>query len=496
MVPVFYFFIYNPVFAAPVADHTSIIQFTSLTDSQINMAKSLRVLFEHRSVGEGISSGLDCLQGTNDYYLSDLSCINYPDYKYDRRNWNWPLIDAADVPAKLQAFESDVNAYANNYDVFGMKFCFIDWWYQDFNTYRDMMLRLENTYPNKKFIWASQVLWHDWNNSPDPGAIKSFNDQIRSYAVANNKIFYDLADIESYSASGSHCTQNLGGVNYEIICPDWAIPGDAHPSAEGGVRLAKGFWWLMANLSGTGPTPTSGPSPTPSKTPTPTPSRTPTPTPGPTFTPTPIPPTPTPTIHCLPLGDINCDGRINQSDLISQILNYSISNIASDLDNSGKVNMFDIVTLLKNYGFIAPTATPTPVVNQTINFDSYSGSTLLFGEYPSGVINWGNGVWSYDQGMWPPTNGCTRSIWFTQGGVTSVPFNFVSPHVLVSLTACNGGAASSNITVSCSGNTTASLTVPANSVQTLITNWLNACSQVTVTSSNSGDTNFDNFVYR
>ncbi len=241
---------------ALVADHTVISQFDSLTDAQISAASSQRVLFMHRSTGAQISAGLNCLQGVD----PDPMCLPYPDYKYDRSNWNWPLFSSGTAPDLRIEFESTVNAQANNYDVFGMKFCFLDWWYQSFADYRDMMLRLESQYPNKKFIWATQVLWDDMNKSPDPSAIKTFNDQLRNYAQSNNKALYDLADMESHSASGAHCTQIIDGVVYEMLCSDWGIPGDGHLSAEGGVHLAKGFWWLMVKLQAA-PTVTSAPPP-------------------------------------------------------------------------------------------------------------------------------------------------------------------------------------------------------------------------------------------
>jgi hypothetical protein len=208
--------------------------------------------------------------------------------------------------------------------------------------------------------------------------------------------------------------------------------------------------------------------------------------------------------HCTPLGDINCSSKVDIMDLSSFLSNFGSTNVTSDLNNNGKVDISDLSILLSNFGQTGstPTATPTSIpvptstpaptgTIQTVTFDTYSGGGELSGEYPTGVINWGTGIWSFDSNTW---GGCTGSIWFTNTGATSAPFTFVTPKRLTSFTACNGGTSASTVTASCSGNSNATLSVPANSSRTITTNWTNSCSQVTLTSSNQADTNFDNFV--
>jgi hypothetical protein len=148
--------------------------------------------------------------------------------------------------------------------------------------------------------------------------------------------------------------------------------------------------------------------------------------------------------------------------------------------------------------FLSPTPTqtpaPTPTGAQTVTFnDLTSIGANLSGQYPSGVINWGTNSWLLS-GPWEQFT--TNSICFPNGSVTSGSFSFVTPKILVSIDALNGGSVSSIVTLSCSGNTTKTVTVPAGTLSSNITTgWTNTCSTVTVTSSNSWDTNFDNFVY-
>jgi hypothetical protein len=75
----------------------------------------------------------------------------------------------------------------------------------------------------------------------------------------------------------------------------------------------------------------------------------PTPTPIPTSTPLPTH-TPTPVL-CEPLGNIDCNEKVNILDLSVLLSNFgSTSFITGDLNNNGKVDIFDLSILLSNFG--------------------------------------------------------------------------------------------------------------------------------------------------
>ena len=76
--------------------------------------------------------------------------------------------------------------------------------------------------------------------------------------------------------------------------------------------------------------------------------------------------------------------------------------------------------------------------------------------------------------------------------MTSATLSFVSPRSLAQLDADNGGKGESSVSLSCDGQATVQATVPAGQVMTIKTGWTDACSSVTVTSSNGWQTNFDN----
>jgi hypothetical protein len=140
---------------------------------------------------------------------------------------------------------------------------------------------------------------------------------------------------------------------------------------------------------------------------------------------------------------------------------------------------------------VGPTATPTATM-QTITFDDLSGQDrLLTGQYPTGHIDWGSGVW-YLSAPWGQF--ATKSISYSGPGTTSASFMFLTPRRLVSIQAYNGGAVSSTLTVSCTGQPLIQRTVGANQLVTIASGWTGTCTTVTIGSSNGWDTNFDNLV--
>ena len=255
-----------PSGGAIVADHSVVGQFEQIPKSAIDAAAAKKTLFMHQSTGDIIDySGLQCLAGLhNDPSNYPQECITYAENRdagrwpwYDKSKWAWeiwptPLSDAME---KTDEFVDVVHARAGNYQVIGMKYCYVDGWNQSFNVeqsyYINKMLALEAQYPEKTFIWATSALWYDpgtacgstWNSCE---AISEFNQQVRTYARAHNKPLYDVADIESHDRNGNPCTVH----GYEGMCADWYDNSGGHPNTVGAIRLAKGFWWLMSRMSG------------------------------------------------------------------------------------------------------------------------------------------------------------------------------------------------------------------------------------------------------
>ena len=115
----------------------------------------------------------------------------------------------------------------------------------------------------------------------------------------------------------------------------------------------------------------------------------------------------------------------------------------------------------------------------------------LNGQYPSQVIDWGSGAW-YLSGPWGAFT--TKSVSFANNSISSASFRLITPRRLVSLRAYNGRNSAATITISCPGQPTVQATLAGKQAATIVTNWPGTCSTVTLTSTNTWWTNFDDLM--
>ena len=140
----------------------------------------------------------------------------------------------------------------------------------------------------------------------------------------------------------------------------------------------------------------------------------------------------------------------------------------------------------------AVTVTVSAPATTTCTFDTLPNpNSPLNGTYCG--IDFGTGSW-YLSG--PYSLFTTQSISYPDGTPRSGAFTFISPKTLLQVDVANGGTVASTITLSCTGNPTVSQAVAVNTLATIITNWTQPCSTVTVGSTNGWDSNFDNVRYR
>jgi hypothetical protein len=72
----------------------------------------------------------------------------------------------------------------------------------------------------------------------------AYNAQVRSYAAANNKPLFDIADIESHDPNGNAVLHN----NHEAMYGAYSSDG-GHLSTAGEARMAGAIWWLMTRVA-------------------------------------------------------------------------------------------------------------------------------------------------------------------------------------------------------------------------------------------------------
>ncbi len=135
----------------------------------------------------------------------------------------------------------------------------------DIQLYLDLMDGLEDDYPNVKFVYMTGHT----DGAPLTGNVPARNKQIRDYCVANDKILYDFADIESYDPDGDYFGDKLVNDNCDYDSDgngtrdsNWAIiwqnahPGEwyncssAHSQPLNANLKAYAAWHLWARLAG------------------------------------------------------------------------------------------------------------------------------------------------------------------------------------------------------------------------------------------------------
>jgi hypothetical protein len=126
------------------------------------------------------------------------------------------------------------------------------------------MSQLEKDYPNVTFVYMTDHL-NFWYRP----ATTARNDQIRDYCIANKKILYDFADIESYDPDGIYyrfAQDSCDYYQYEWgrLLGNWAKDWQsshkkdvewyectaAHSQPLNGNLKAFAAWWLWARLAG------------------------------------------------------------------------------------------------------------------------------------------------------------------------------------------------------------------------------------------------------
>jgi hypothetical protein len=227
-----------------VIDFNSVQAVSSYSQATMDSIASASFFFEHASVGSNLVSGLDALHSSNAGFYrfttaaagesAPGSIASGVVYEYARGNPGWE--------AKVTGFATDITAsWGGKVDFALNKFCYIDpdasW-----TTYRDSMLSLEAGNPGTTFVYMTIPLEV---SSGDNVLRGEFNQSLRAWAATNNKVVFDIADIEAHSSTGELQTFSSGGKTYEQMAAEWSSDG-GHLNSSGQILVAKGFYALAA----------------------------------------------------------------------------------------------------------------------------------------------------------------------------------------------------------------------------------------------------------
>jgi hypothetical protein len=204
--------------------------------------------FAHASVGGNMMSGVSTLRAinTNFYQIRGVSDDSAPPattqtgvvYDYSRGNPGWQ--------SKFDIFRSCVsNGWRYpKINIAVDKLCYID---PDANLdyYLNSMTVLETAYPETVFVYMTIPL--TTSEDSDNYSRSVYNDSLRDWVRTNNRVLYDIADIESHDTNGVRCTFTYNGRLCERLYSGYSSDG-GHLNTPGSQLVASGFYALAGAL--------------------------------------------------------------------------------------------------------------------------------------------------------------------------------------------------------------------------------------------------------
>ncbi len=275
---------------ALIIDHNS-TDITSLTEAQINKAKEdLHIAYGHTSHGSQVTSGMS---GLVDYANNGGSGLTLAT---DIFAWNnggsggaLDLHDnamAGDV-GYYPNWVDNTRAYLDNPANSDVNVIMWSWCGQVssrteqsmIDTYLSPMSQLEIEYPDVTFVYMTGHL----DGTGEDGNLNQRNQQIRDFALSNDKVLYDFADIESYDPDGLVNYMLLGAndnadydgdgngskesnwatdwQNSHVEGQDWYSVYAAHSQSLNGNMKAYAAWELFTEIAEMRDTPAPIPEP-------------------------------------------------------------------------------------------------------------------------------------------------------------------------------------------------------------------------------------------
>lgn len=234
-----------------IIDHTNWDWYNNQSSDVFENILRLKIFFAHASIGNNMIDGIKALHDFDaaKYPLIAVKEDGTPPektidgylYEYYRGNPCWT--------EKLNIYKTyTVNGWRYPAINISMnKLCAIDeeaiW-----ETYLDSMLAIEAAYPDTIFVYFTIPYFTNTRDSYSNTLSNIFNNKLRSWiARQNNKVLFDIADIEAWSPTGVHQTFADNGIIYETLYDGFTDDG-IHLNASASQRVATGLYSLFGKI--------------------------------------------------------------------------------------------------------------------------------------------------------------------------------------------------------------------------------------------------------
>ncbi len=226
--------------AAIVADHNAVAAFPQVPGDVIEQIRSsYNVYYVHTSHGSQIMTGLSMLETEDASYD--------PPPFYEAGDDLGHVGDTSWVPATRVYLDNHPEC---NMAMFSWCGGASDNTVEGINIYLGKMEDLEATYPGVTFVYMTGHL----DGGGVDGSLYTNNNQIRDYCVANEKLLFDFADIESWNPDGTYYPDESDGCAWCLSwCETHTCPtcgSCAHSHCFNCYLKGRAWWWMMARVSG------------------------------------------------------------------------------------------------------------------------------------------------------------------------------------------------------------------------------------------------------
>jgi hypothetical protein len=234
-----------------IIGYTNVQAVGTYSPALMEQIAGFKFFFAHASVGRNIMEGLAGLNQVNPelFRLKPVAAEGVPPattepgtvYEFHRGNPPWQ--------GKVDDFAGYVkNGWHHpNVDIVLDKFCYIDQ-DADVDYYIRSMAKLEAAYPDTVVVYMTIPLK---TGTDEENYLRNvYNDNLRGWVKANNRVLFDIADMEAYDPDGTPQTFEFKGRVCQKLSRDYT-KDKRHLDDEAGVggrHVAKGFYALAAAL--------------------------------------------------------------------------------------------------------------------------------------------------------------------------------------------------------------------------------------------------------